>query len=132
MLDTIRLEGDFGKPEAAVTLTFYRAAGAVSAAERAGASARLRLKAIAHFDPFIVKRGHVTIRLKIPPLFSPQYIGLTVREIAKAGRAQAGASQPCTTVKTQSPPKFRCTGSPRALLVPIADASRLHKRKSAG
>jgi hypothetical protein len=105
-LSTVRLEGDFGKPEAAVTLTFYRASGRAANANLSSASRRLQLKAIARFDPFIVKRGHVTIRLKIPPLFNPQYVGLTVREVGggKPGKGEAAGAEPCTSIKTAPPP----------------------------
>jgi hypothetical protein len=129
-LSTIRLEGDFGKPEAALTLTFYRrvASGRTRKGRRA---ARPTLKAIARFDPFIVKRGHVVIRLKVPALFTPTHLGLTVREVARGrgGRSQAAASEPCSELKTTRPVRFRCTGPAQAMIVPIADASRLHQRK---
>ena len=128
-LSTIRLEGDFGKPETAVTLTFYRPA---TARRRAARKTRvLRLKAIARFDPFAVKRGHVTMRLKIPRLFKPTHLGLTVREIAlnSAGRRMRAGGQPCTTLKTRKPVPFRCTGPARGVILRIADAGRLHKRK---
>jgi hypothetical protein len=125
LMSTIRLEGDFGKPKAAVTLTFYRAGGAAR-------SSRLHLKSIARFDPFVVKRGHVKIRLKIPPLFKPTYIGVTVREVASGGSGQGhAATVPCSSIKTRKPVKFQCTGPARGLLVPIADATRLNKRKGA-
>lgn len=125
-LSTIRIEGDFGKPESAVTLTFYRAAAASS---RKG---RRTLKAIVHFDPFVVKRGHVKIRLQIPPMFHPQYIGLTVREVARGAVAKSSQAEPCTTVKTRKPTNLRCIGPARGMIVPIADAVKLHHRKGAG
>lgn len=128
VLSTIRLEGDFGKPEAALSLTFYRAVGARASSARRRA-ARKTLKAIARFDPFIVKRGHVTIRLKVPPLFSPTYLGVTVREVVRGRSARAGATEACTTLKTLRPLHFRCAGPSQGLIVPIADASRLHRRK---
>jgi len=86
LLSTIRLEGDFGKPEAAMTLTFYKAAGGRGRARRAQ-GARRTLKAIARFDPFIVRRGHVTIRLKVPPLFSPPTSGSRCARSREGGRA---------------------------------------------
>jgi hypothetical protein len=129
VMSTIRLEGDFGKPEAALSLTFYRSVGARASRAR---SARRTLKAIARFDPFIVKRGHVTIRLKVPPLFSPTYLGVTVREVARGRAAARGAAtESCTTLKTIKPLRFRCTGPSQGLLLSIADGSRLHQRKGA-
>lgn len=127
VLSTIHLEADFGKPESAVTLTFYR---------RVTSSARgkvVRLRAIARFDPFAVKRGHVTMRLKVPPQFSPNYVGVTVREIARNGaRRRLVGGVACTTLKTIKPVPFRCTGPSGGMILPIADAGRLHKPKVGG
>jgi hypothetical protein len=110
----------------AVTLTFYREirAGASRAARRTN------LKAIARFDPFAVKRGHVRMRLKIPPLFKPTYIGVTVQEITRVHAASNGRSPvQCTTIKPKKPLKFMCVG-PKAGRIPrIVDARRLHQRK---
>jgi type I phosphodiesterase/nucleotide pyrophosphatase len=128
-LSTIRLEADFGRPETAVTLTFYRKA---TAGSRPARGARVvRLKPIARFDPFVVKRGHVTMRLKVPPLFKPTYVGIHVREIARtaSGRRLLSGGQPCTKLKTRKPVPFRCTGPTRGVILPIADAGRLHKQK---
>lgn len=130
-LSAIRLEGDFGKPETAVTLTFYRRAPKTRRTARG--SRTVRLKPIARFDPFVVKRGHVTMRLKIPRQFKPTYIGMTVREIAHSpnGTRRLSGGQPCTTQKTRKPVRFRCTGPTRGAIVRIADAGRLHKTKKA-
>jgi hypothetical protein len=125
-LSTIHLEADFGKPETAVTLTFYRRTASASVRNRRV----VRLKAIARFDPFVVKRGHVTMRLKVPPQFNPNYIGVTVREIALIGtRHRRVGGIACTTLKTLKPVPFRCTGPSSGVILPIADAAHLHKRK---
>jgi hypothetical protein len=134
-LSTIRLEADFGKPETAVTLTFYRRAPAARSkpSRRARGSRRarrVRLKPIARFDPFVVKRGHVTMRLKVPKLFKPTYVGMTVRQVVRP-RGAAGA-QACTRLKTQKPVRFSCTGPSAGRIVRIADARYLHKRKPGG
>jgi Type I phosphodiesterase / nucleotide pyrophosphatase len=127
VLSTIRLEGDFGKPESAATLTFYRA---VSRRRAARSSRVVQLKAIARFDPFVVKRGHVLIKLRVPASFSPTYIGLTVQEIARgAPDARAASSVSCTPVKPQKPLRFDCIGPKRGVIVRITDAAKLHKRK---
>jgi hypothetical protein len=137
-LSTIRLEGDFGRPESAVTLTFYRAGPAKRGMKRTrkrgkkrtrGSAARTSLKAIARFDPFVVKRGHVVIRMKVPPLFSPTYIGVTVQEITRSKKKGSASQVPCTKVKPQKPLRFMCLGPKRGVIAPIADANRLHKRK---
>jgi hypothetical protein len=125
VLSTIHLEADFGKPETAVTLTFYRRAAGAARNGRV-----VRLKAIARFDPFVVKRGHVTMRLKVPPQFNPNYVGVTVREIAMTGtRRRTVGGVACTTLKTLKPVPFRCTGPSSGVILPIADAGHLHKRK---
>lgn len=71
------------------------------------------------------------MRLKVPPLFKPTHVGLTVREIARTrnGRRRRTGAQPCTRLKTYKPVPFRCTGPTRGVIVRIADAGRLHKRK---
>jgi hypothetical protein len=126
VLSTIHLEADFGKPETAVTLTFYRRTATASARNRRV----VRLKAIARFDPFVVKRGHVTMRLKVPPQFNPNYVGVTVREIAMNGtRRRTVGGVACTTLKTLKPVPFRCTGPSGGVILPIADAGHLHQRK---
>jgi hypothetical protein len=126
LMSTVRLAGDFGKEEAAVTLTFYRK---VRAGQSHAASVT-HLRAIARFDPFAVKRGHVVMRLKIPPVFKPTYVGLTVQEITRVHAASNGRSPvQCTTIKPKKPLKFMCVG-PKAGRIPrIVDARRLHQRK---
>jgi hypothetical protein len=128
-LSSIRLEGDFGKPESAVTLTFYRRVSVRRGHRARGAVTQL--KALARFDPFVVKRGHVVIRLKVPRTFSPTHIGVTVQEVAR-GKAQPSSrgTQPCTKVKPQKPLRFSCLGPKRGVIAPVLDAARLHKRKS--
>jgi Type I phosphodiesterase / nucleotide pyrophosphatase len=134
-LSSIRLEGDFGKPESAVTLTFYRAlAGARGRRAARSTAATVRLQAIARFDPFIVRRGHVVIRLKVPPLFSPTYIGMTVQQVARNGAASGASARgpglvPCTRVRPQRPLRFMCVGPTAGVIAPIQDATRLHQRK---
>jgi len=150
LLSTIRLEGEFGKPEAAVTLTFYRRVTVTTRPRRArprraprSRRARprrarvvrvVRLKPIARFDPFVVKRGHVKMSLKVPKLFRPTYVGLTVREIARtaSGSRRRTGAQPCTKLRTRKKVPFRCMGPTRSAIVRIADANRLHKRKPKG
>jgi hypothetical protein len=123
-LSSIRLEADFGRPETALTLTFYK---------RTRVNGRVvRLKSIARFDPFVVKRGHVVMRFKVPAQFKPNYIGVTVREVARAGNRRLRTGEPCTTLHTFKPVPFRCTGPSGGQILPIADARRLHKRKPGG
>jgi hypothetical protein len=127
LMSTIRLAGDFGKEEAAVTLTFYRK---VRAAGKSRAARVTHLKAIARFDPFAVKRGHVVMRLKIPPVFKPTYIGLTVQEITRArGASNERRAVPCTKIKPKKPLRFMCAGPKAGRIPKIIDAGRLHQRK---
>jgi hypothetical protein len=128
-MSSIRLEGDFGKPRSAVTLTFYRQLPAGRGKGRG--AGRVRLKAMVRFDPFEVKRGEVKITLKVPEVFKPSYVGLTVREIASGAKARSSTTKPCTTLKTRKPVKFRCTGPAAGVIARIVDANRLHKRKVA-
>lgn len=125
MLSRIRLEADFGKPRAAVTLTFYRATRRASSGRRGRGRTRVvRLRAIGRFDPFVVKRGHVRIRLKVPRQFRPTHVGLTVRQIV-SGRSRGR----CTKRKTQRPVRFRCAGPTAGVIVSVRDGAHLHKRK---
>jgi type I phosphodiesterase/nucleotide pyrophosphatase len=104
-MSTIEVRADFGKPESLVTLTFYRRA--------AGTGRRSRLKSIARFKPFAVKRGPVRLRLKIPPQFHPTHLGLLVQE-----------------VKSEGPRVKRPVGKPGGGIAAIAGAGRLHARKA--
>jgi len=146
-LDHLKIEGDFGKPLTAVTLTFYRSAKAArrargsgqvqfvarAAAMRCGHSAaasakqrpaapRRRLKAIAKFKPFTVQRGHVSLKLKVPPQFRPQFVGIAVQEARTVGSRPASGTAAAT-------PNFLRLGPKAGGILRIADARRLHTRK---
>ncbi|HEX2085125.1 MAG TPA: alkaline phosphatase family protein [Solirubrobacteraceae bacterium] len=104
-LSTIQVQADFGKPFSRVTLTFYK--------QRRGAGERARLSAIARFKPFVVNRGPVRLRLRIPSRFRPTHLGVSVQEVA----SEDPAAQPL--------------GRPGGGIAQIADARRLHTRKGA-
>jgi hypothetical protein len=136
-MSTVKLEGDFGKPKSSVTLTFYRqvVGGAKGAKAKKRAKGKVvRVKAIARFDPFPLTRGHVVMRLKVPGIFHPSHIGVSVQQITDA-KATGGKNQPkpvsCTTVKPLQPVKFMCFGPTAGDIVGITDASKLHTRKPA-
>jgi hypothetical protein len=100
-LSSIRVRADFGRPQSLVTLTFYKRLRRPSG--RPGG----RLFAIARFKPFLVKRGPVELKLRIPSQFRPTHLGVSVREV------QDGAP----------------TGRPGGGIAQIADATRLHTVK---
>jgi hypothetical protein len=104
-MSSVEVGADFGKEQSLVTLTFYR-----RARTRSGAPGG-RLKALARFKPFVVKRGPVKLKLKIPRQFRPTHLGVAVQEVEGAGRVK------------------RPVGSPGGGIAAIADAKRLHARK---
>jgi hypothetical protein len=150
-LDYLKIEGDFGKPHAAVTLTFYQRPATASSKRRrvksavhvratavapnrksrcqakAGASRvaaaptqrdlRTKLKAIAHFKPFKLERGHVVLRLKVPDQFHPTHVGILVRE--------------ARTLDKPGPDglKFQAIGPAAGSISSIGEARRLHALK---
>jgi hypothetical protein len=117
-MTSIELKGEFGRPEAMVQLTFYDAVG--RAAKRGERSRKLR--SIARFKPFIVKRGRQVLTLRVPEQFKPDYVGLTVQEVVDRGEVQ-GSSRGQVT---KAPVGKRSGG-----IVDIRDAGRLHTRKPA-
>lgn len=118
-MTTIEIAGDFGRPQAAVTLTFYSDKAAKTAKKsrkakasgrkraRPAASKRTKLRALAKFKPFTIKRGPAKLKLKIPPKFSPTHVGVTVRELV--------AGQPA--------------GPVAGTVLAVADAKHLHRVK---
>jgi hypothetical protein len=102
-LSTIQVQGDFGKPFSRVTLTFYK---------RRGGGRRAKLSAIARFKPFVVRRGPVRLRLRIPKRFRPTHLGVSVQQV----ESEAGG---------------QTIGRPGGGIAQIADARRLHHKKGA-
>lgn len=84
-LSNIVVAADFGRPRTLVKLTFYRKL------RRKGK--RMFLRTTATFDPFPICRGPAQLNLKIPKLFKPTHIGVTVQEArhypSKKARRQA-------------------------------------------
>jgi len=87
----------------------------------ASALQRPSLKAIAHFNPFKLKRGHVVLKLKIPDLFKPGYVGLFVREARELPKGQKINGL-----------NFQAFGESRGDIFRIKDANRLHATKPRG
>ena len=77
------------------------------------------LKAIAHFAPFKLKRGHVVLNLKIPDTFRPSHIGMYVREARDLATPNAQGL------------KFEAFGPAKGDIVAIKDAQWLHATKAA-
>ena len=105
-LSSIRVRADFGKPTSLVTLTFYKRIRQPTG--RPGG----KLYAIARFKPFVVKRGPVQLKLRIPSQFRPTHLGLSVREVEV--QADGGTT-----------PVGRAGGG----IAKITDAGRLHTIK---
>lgn len=109
-MTTIEIAGDFGRPQSAVTLTFYTdkpAPKAKKSQRRTPKGKRVKLRALAKFKPFTVKRGAVKLKLRVPPKFAPTHVGISVRELA--------SGQP--------------TGPMAGTVVSVADARYLHRVK---
>ena len=84
----------------------------------------LRVKTVAQFKAFTVKRGHVVLKLLVPDQFAPDHVGVVVRE---ARRIQVSGKD-----KDGNPlPNFRAFGTRAGGVFAIADAVRLHAIKGA-
>jgi hypothetical protein len=94
-----------------------------TAASAHKAAARPPLNAIARFNPFALKRGHVVLKLKIPPLYRPTHIGMFLQE----------ARRVVPSVKPDGSPglSFEAFGPAAGKIVAIIDGGRLHETKAA-
>jgi type I phosphodiesterase/nucleotide pyrophosphatase len=125
-LDFIELRGDFGKPESVVQLTFYR--------QIRSKGGRKKLKTIAQFDPFTLKRGPVKMKLKVPPQFKPTHIGIVVQEAKKIGKTACkkkfSALKKAALKKGRRPPTqvlcYDGVGTPAGSIIQIKAGDLLH------
>jgi hypothetical protein len=131
---TIQISGDFGRPKSQVVLTFYQSAkpkkkkkGKKKAPGKGKAAAR-SLKAIVRFDPFVVTRGKVTIKLKVPAQYAPTHIGVSVQEVRDRA---PGSAPPAGSTRKRPLSSFEPFGPISGALVQIRDSLRLHTRKGA-
>jgi hypothetical protein len=91
---------------------------AAKAASAGKASARPPLNAIARFNPFALKRGHVVLKLKIPPLYKPTHIGVFVQEARRV--------VPSVKPDGSAGLSFEAFGPAAGKIVPIGEATHLH------
>jgi type I phosphodiesterase/nucleotide pyrophosphatase len=123
-LDYLLLQADFGKPLAAVKLTFYRRT------ETSAQSSQRRtvVKTLATFKPFTVRRARkAKLTLKVPEVFEPTHVGVVVRRArpltrAERTRALAGAED------DEDVPAFKAYGARAGGIYRIRKAHRLHTR----
>lgn len=87
-----------------------------------GPAKRPPLEAIARFDPFALKRGHVVLNLKIPELYKPSHVGLFVQEARRLDvpKVQPDGSPGLT---------FEAFGAAAGQIVRVVGADRLHDTK---
>jgi hypothetical protein len=122
-LDYLILRADFGKPLAAVKLTFYRRVKASASASR-----RTVVKTLATFKPFTVRRARrASLKLKVPELFEPTHVGVIVqraRPLTRAERTRAAARRD----EGEDVPNFKAYGAQAGGIYRIRKAHRLHTR----
>jgi hypothetical protein len=129
-LSYIQLTADFGKPQAQVSLTFYRNAKAgtgQSAKRRKGT--RNKLKAVVHFKPFKVQRGPAKIKLQVPARFAPDHVGVIVqevREVKTPPKERLGGNG-----SSGEQTNFEGFGPKDGGIVAIADSNKLHTKARA-
>jgi hypothetical protein len=137
-LSYVLLEGDFGKEQSQVTLTFYRQVGGTKGNAAAAAKAKKpksakksrNLKTLVRFKPFSLGRGHIKISLKVPPQFAPDYVGVAVQQVEKV--TKAGSDRLGGNGSSADKPDFQGVGRIGGGIVPIRNAELLHTRKKAG
>ena len=123
-LDYLILRADFGKPLAAVKLTFYRRAET----DAQTAQRRTVVKTLATFKPFTVRRARrAKLTLKVPELFEPTHVGVVVRRarpLTRAERIRAAARRD----DGEDIPDFKAYGARAGGIYRILKAHRLHTR----
>ncbi len=122
-LDYLILRADFGKPLAAVKLTFYRRVQASTSAQR-----RTTVKTLATFKPFTVRRARrAKLKLKVPEIFEPTHVGVVVRRARRLTREEqirAAAKRE----EGEDVPDFKAYGTRAGGIYRIRKARRLHTR----
>ena len=122
LMSSIEVRGDFGRPQALVTLTFYRVVKPRDAQGKVRSS-RIHLASIARFKPFLLRRGPQILTLKIPAQFAPTYIGIAVQEVVDTDQvAKTTTGGKASVVKSP-------VGPSKGAIVSVSDARHLHQRK---
>jgi hypothetical protein len=134
VLNRIQISGDYGRPLSAVTLTLYKqttgkklCGSPVFRPLSAAKSAPCPLTGLARFKPFKLDRGHVDLRLRIPPGYKPTHVGVTVQEVAAkvlTPAQQAGCKKSESLFCMYEP-----VGTAEGGIVKIVGAGNLHKVK---
>ena len=123
-LDYLILKADFGKPLAAVKLTFYRRAEASAGS----AQRRTVVKTLATFKPFTVRRARrAKLTLKVPEVFKPTHVGVVVRRarpLTREERIRAAARRE----DGEDVPDFKAYGARAGGIYRVRKARRLHTR----
>ena len=125
-LDYLILKADFGKPLAAVKLTFYQRVEAESARE-ARERGRTVVKTLATFKPFSVRRARrAKLTLKVPEIFEPTHVGVVVRRARRLTTRELRAARQRN--EGEDVPDFKPYGDPAGGIYRIRYAGRLHSR----
>ena len=127
MLDYLILRADFGKPLAAVKLTFYQRVEDESARD-ALARRRTVVKTLATFKPFSIRRARrAKLTLKVPEIFEPTHVGVVVRRARRLTRQELRAAR--QRHEGEDVPNFRAYGPEAGGIFRVRYARRLHTRR---
>ena len=117
-LEYLILRADFGKPLAAVKLSFYKQQRTEQG--RAGRR-RVVVKTLASFDPFSIRRAkNARLTLKVPKVFKPTHVGVVVQ------RARRLSGREATLARRRKLPLFKAYGARKGGIYRIKNARRMH------
>ena len=126
-LDYLILRADFGKPLAAVKLTFYQRVESDAQARDARERRRTVVKTLATFKPFSVRRSRrAKLTLKVPEIFEPTHVGVVVRRARRLTRREFLAAK--RRHEGEDVPNFRPYGARAGGIYRVRYARRLHTR----
>jgi hypothetical protein len=125
-LNRLVLTGEFGKPHSVAKLTFYG-----ESRKRSRSSRRTRIRAMATFDAFHMRRGRARLTLKVPKIFKPTYVGIVIHKGERLSRAKIRRLRRRARRADKDPRNvltYRPVGRPAGAIKRIRWADRLHTR----
>ena len=127
-LDYLILRADFGKPLAAVKLTFYQRVEDSAQARDAREQRRTVVKTLATFKPFSVRRARrAKLTLKVPEIFEPTHVGVVVRRARRLTRREIRAAR--ARHEGEDVPNFKAYGPRAGGIFRVRYARQLHSRR---
>lgn len=92
-----------------------------------------RVETLARFAPFTLKRGNVSLKLKVPKLYKPTHIGIVVQEVKRTRSAKVSSRKAGSSGSEDSKPvkAFQGIGQKGGGILSVRDGKQLHTRKSA-